>query len=134
MKDSGKTIQKLLEALAEAISEDEQLVDDYLKSSGKDPKEIEASGERFIQNIKGQLRYNLAREQLNRFNELKGIFLFKKNKLVESSKEKIAQVLSNGDKLSYQTYYRKLETLTEKDLEEINNEQEFLKFLEDEDK
>ena len=129
MNNSGNTVQRLIEALAEVISEDQELSDEYLKISGKDPKEIEASGEAFIKKIKGQLRFNLAEQQLNKFNELKGMFLFQKNKLVEKSKTKVAEVLSEGNSLAYQTYYRKLDTLTEQDLKEINSEQEFLDFL-----
>ncbi len=59
MQRFGKNIEELLVSLAEAISEDEKLVNNYLKSSGNNPKEIEASGERFIQKIKGQFRYKL---------------------------------------------------------------------------
>jgi hypothetical protein len=58
------------------------------------------------------------------------MFLFQKNKLIENSKSKIAEILSNGNSVAYQTYYRKLDKLTEDDCREIDNEQEFLNYIE----
>ena len=129
-----KTIKKLIETLADIVSEDDKLANEYLESQGLNPKEIEESGEQFIKKMKGKLRYKIAEKRLNRLQELKGMFVFKKDKLIERSKNSIAEILSNGDKAAFQTYYRKLQDLTEKDYKEIENEQQFLDFLEELDK
>lgn len=129
MSDQKKALKALIENLAEVISEDKKLNTEFLESTGIDIKELEENGENFIKDIKGKLQYQIAEKKLKRLRELKGMFVFQKEKLLESSKNKIAEILSNGNKTAYQTYYRKLEKLTEKDYREIESEQQFLDFM-----
>ncbi|NMB81568.1 MAG: hypothetical protein GYA14_07090 [Ignavibacteria bacterium] len=124
------SIRKMIESLAEVVSEDQNLTDQYLISTGNNPKDIESSGEAFIKRIKGQIRLKIAKEQHAKFIELKKLFVFQGNKLINEAKERLAEALSSGNTAAFQTYYRKLDKLTEHDCNEINNEQAFLEFLE----
>jgi hypothetical protein len=123
------TLKNIIESLAEVISEDETFTDEYLKSINLDPKEIENSEEEFINKIKGQIRFNLATQQLEKFIKIKQSFIFQKDKLTNIAKESIANLLSSGEESAYQSYYRKLDNLSEKDCKEIRDEQAFLNYL-----
>ena len=52
IKDPNFTLKNLVESLAEVISEDEKLTNEYLISNNIDPKKVEASGKEFIEILK----------------------------------------------------------------------------------
>lgn len=123
------TLKNLIESLAEIVSEDEKLTNEYLVSNNIDPKKVEASGEEFIKKLKGQMRLKLASEKLEHYKNIRSLFLFQKQKLTTEAKEYIASYLSQGNNIAYQSYYRKLDKLTENDCKEIQDEQAFLNYL-----
>ncbi|HZW40277.1 MAG TPA: hypothetical protein VFF33_13345 [Ignavibacteriaceae bacterium] len=129
MKSPENTLRNLIETLAEVISEDPKLSDEFLLSIGNDPKDVESSGNEFLKRIKGQLRLKIAGEKIPKFNEFKEKFLFNKDKLLDKSKVQIAELLADGNRTAFNTYYRKLENMTENDSKEIQTEQDLLSFL-----
>lgn len=57
-KNTDRTLKKVIEAVADTISNDPELSDEYLRSIGKDPRQIEASGAKLLNKLKNREHKN----------------------------------------------------------------------------
>lgn len=129
VNQSKKEYNNLINSLAEDFLKSEEYANQYLTEIGLDPEHTKKEGLMFIKKLQKKKRIQDAQNKLKKFKELKTLFVFSNNKLIDNSVKKLAEMLSDGNELSYNTYYRKLEKLSDKDIGDISEEQEFLDFL-----
>ena len=129
VSQNKKEYNNLINSLAEDFLKSEENANDYLSEIGYDPEETRKESLEFIKKLQKKNKIIEAQRKLQKFKELKSLFVFKNNKLINNSVKLLAGILSGGNELSYNTYYRKLEKLSDNDIRDISEEQEFLDFL-----
>lgn len=125
--DNVNFLNNFFDAMDELFTEDEKLTDEYLISIGKNPKKIESSGMKFIEELQGKARLKAAKQKRIMLEEFKNKFNVEKGKLTQEAKERLLNLLKGNEQLSFA--FRKIETLSDEDILEMLSEQDLLNYL-----
>lgn len=128
-KHSDMFLKNLAELMGETFSENDKISDVYLSSIGKDPSTIEKEGTEFLERLRGKIRLEIGKDNQSSFQELIIKVNFEGKRLTQSSKERLAELMSGGNPKDYAICFRKLDEIHEDDFRDIQTKLELLKIL-----
>ena len=127
-------MDNLIEALYEAATENEEILNEELRRSGYDPDELRLRGQAFIQRMNGRVRLAKAKQRQERLvsfvNQVKkslSSISDPKRQIGTWLKEEFGPDVSNH---ALQAFYRKLNTIEEEDMESLAQDAELLQWWE----
>ena len=123
----------LIESLSHDLLHDIDSSKEYLEDNGYDLKEVSKEGSDFIESLKRKKRLELAKHQQSHLAKLRKLFIEKKESITSNTITELASLLSNGNQPAYERYFNKLSKVTKEDIEQMDDEQHFLAWLENED-
>jgi hypothetical protein len=127
MLTNEKLAKIIFSQITEGLLEDEEIAKEYLHLQGIDS--TQATNE-FLQNleiIKGKAKLEIGNQRRLKIQGLKKIIKDKSEGFAERRKQMLAEMF--GNRLEPSFSFRNLEKITEKDLEEMQNEADLLKLI-----
>lgn len=131
----GEVTDNLVEALHQAATENDETLNDELRRSGYDLREVRQRGQAFIETLKGRVRLAQAQQRQER---LLSILSRAKSSLpsISNPEHQIREWISEefGNEISkpaLQAFYHKLKKIDEEDIESLVQDAELLRIWED---